>query len=75
MSPRRIDFVELVRHGAADDSGQDVVEYALLGAVVGVASILTWKAVVTVFGSVYQAADADVQGVSACTPDPGAGKC
>jgi Flp pilus assembly pilin Flp len=75
MSRRTIDFVGLLRQGAADDSGQDVIEYALLGAVVGIASILTWKVLVTTVGSVYKAADADVQGVSACTPDPGGGGC
>jgi len=75
MSRRTIDFVGLLRHGAADDSGQDVIEYALLGAVVGIASILTWKVLVKTVGNVYKAADADVQGVSACTPDPGGGGC
>ena len=58
-----------------DDSGQDVVEYALLGAIVGIASIATWQLLVTTVADVYSAADADVQGVSGCTPDPGGGGC
>ena len=59
----------------SDESGQDVIEYALLGAIVGIATILTWKLLVITVGQVYSAADADVQGVSACTPDPGGGGC
>jgi Flp pilus assembly pilin Flp len=58
-----------------DESGQDVVEYALLSAIVGIASILTWQALVTSVGNAYSGADADVQSLSACTPDPGGGGC
>ena len=59
----------------ADDSGEDIVESALLGAIVGIASIVTWKLLATAVGNVYGAADADVQNVSACTPNPGGGGC
>ena len=62
-------------HLLSDESGQDVVEYALLGAIVGIASIVTWQLLVTTVGEVYGAADSDVQGVSACTPNPGGGGC
>jgi len=58
-----------------EDSGQDVVEYALLGAIVGVVSVLTWKLLATTVGSVYGAADTAVQSQSACTPNPGGGGC
>ena len=58
-----------------DDSGQDLIEYALLGAIVGVASILTWQLLAAKVGAVYSAADVDVQTVSACTPNPGGGGC
>lgn len=54
----------------SDESGQDIVEYALLGALVGVASILTWQLLVTTVGTVYSAADTGVQTTSGCTPDP-----
>ena len=54
----------------ADDEGQDIVEYALLAAIVGIGSILTWQLIVTTVGGVYSAADADLQDVSGCTPDP-----
>jgi Flp pilus assembly pilin Flp len=54
----------------SDESGQDIVEYALLGALVGIASILIWQALVVTVGNVYGAADANVQIRSSCTPDP-----
>lgn len=53
-----------------DESGQDAVEYALLGALIGIASILIWQALVVTVGNVYSAADAGVQATSACTPNP-----
>jgi Flp pilus assembly pilin Flp len=58
-----------------DDSGQDIVEYALLGALVGIASIVTWQQIATSVGNVYNAANTGVQGLSGCTPDPGGGGC
>ena len=54
----------------SDESGQDIVEYALLGALVGIAAILVWQALVVTVGNVYGAADAGVQATSACTPNP-----
>ena len=58
------------RRFRADESGQDVVEYALLGALIGIASILTWQVLVTTVGTVYGAADTGVQTTSGCTPNP-----
>ena len=58
-----------------DESGQDVIEYALLGAIIGIASVLTWQLVATTVHDVYTAADSEVQGASACTPNPGGGGC
>jgi Flp pilus assembly pilin Flp len=54
----------------SDDSGQDIVEYALLGALVGIAAILVWQQLLATVGTVYTAADAGVQIKSTCTPDP-----
>ena len=75
MSRGTIDLVGLLRRAITDDSGQDVIEYALLGAIVGIASVVTWKALATAVGDVYGAANADVQNVSACTPNPGGSGC
>ena len=65
-----VHVIEKFRAFATDESGQDIVEYALLGALVGIASILTWQALVVAVGNVYGAADANVQIRSSCTPDP-----
>ena len=54
----------------SDESGQDIVEYALLGALVGIVSILIWKQLVATVGAVYSGADAAVQLKSSCTPNP-----
>jgi len=59
----------------SDDSGQDSLEYALLGAIVGVAGVLIWKLLTERVGGVYTASDSNVQDVSACTPNPGGGGC
>jgi len=73
-SAERDDFGAIVAR-LLDDSGQDIVEYALLGAIVGIASIVSWQLLVTTVGDVYSKADSGVQKVSACTPDPGGGGC
>jgi Flp pilus assembly pilin Flp len=54
----------------SDESGQDVVEYALLGALIGIVSILIWQQLVATVGAVYTAADTGVQIKSSCTPNP-----
>ena len=59
----------------ADESGQDIVEYALLTAIIGIAAIAIWNALVVRVGLVYGAADTGVQNLSACTPDPGQVSC
>ncbi len=65
----------IVQRLTRDESGQDIVEYALLGALIGIASILIWQQLVTTVFTVYTAADAGVQNVSDCTPNPGGGGC
>jgi Flp pilus assembly pilin Flp len=58
-----------------DDTGEDLMEYALLAALVGITAILTWQQIAASIGAFYGAADAGVQNLSACTPDPGGGGC
>lgn len=53
----------------ADDSGQDVVEYALLAALIGISSIVAWKVLAVVARDVYLATNTDVQ-VLAPPPNP-----
>ena len=61
-------FLELL---LADD-GQDVIEYALLTATIGVAGIATWPLIETAIGAAYQRFDTDTQDLWE-VPDPGAG--
>lgn len=58
-----------------DDEGQDVIEYALLTALIGVVAIAACIELKDRVGLVYAAADAGVQNLSSCTPDPGQTSC
>jgi Flp pilus assembly pilin Flp len=53
-----------------DDSGQDVIEYALLSALIGVVGILIWQNIGVSIRDAYQGWDTGVQSISSCTPDP-----
>jgi Flp pilus assembly pilin Flp len=61
-----------------DESGQDLIEYALLTAFIGFAGIFVWTNIMATIGTKYSGWDSGVQGLSACTPDPqasGGGGC
>ena len=61
-----------------DESGQDIVEYALLGAVVGIAAILVWQQLADNVGGVYGqtvAPAGEVQNLSSCMPGPDGTGC
>lgn len=58
-----------VRRFFEEESGQDIVEYALLAALIGIAAIATWQVVADQVGAAYGQADADVQAL-ADPPDP-----
>jgi Flp pilus assembly pilin Flp len=75
MSFGAFDFGVLLRRLLIDDLGQDIVEYGLLGAIIGIGSIGTWQLLAAAVHDVYVAADSGVQTVSACTPDPGGSGC
>jgi Flp pilus assembly pilin Flp len=53
-----------------DDRGQDVVEYALLTASIGVAGIAVWPAIAAGIGVAYQALNVQTQDIWQ-VPDPG----
>ena len=55
-----------------DDAGEDLVEYALLACLIGIAAVLTWKQVAASVATAYGAADTGVQGL-ADPPNPGGG--
>lgn len=49
----------------SDDAGQDLVEYALLTALVGISAIVTWQLLAAKVAVVYSADNANVQGLAA----------
>lgn len=55
-----------------DEAGQDLIEYALLTALLGVTAIATWPLVASAIGSAYRAMDANTQGLWE-PPPPGGG--
>ena len=58
-----------------EDTGQDVIEYALLSAFIGVIGVLAWQNVGSRLGTLYVGWDTGVQDLSSCTPDPGGTGC
>lgn len=57
---------------ARDERGQDLIEYALLTAAVGVAGVATWPFIATSIGTAYRALDTNTQGLWE-PPPPGGG--
>lgn len=58
-----------------DDGGQDLIEYALLAAFLGLTTVVIWLNVPPKIAAAYATWDSGVQNLSACTPDPGGGGC
>ena len=75
ISTRTLAVRVLTERFLLDDGGQDIVEYALLTAIIGIAAIAIWNELAIRVGIVYTAADTGVQNLSACTPDPGQVSC
>ena len=59
----------LVRRFLADDSAQDLVEYALLGAFIGVVSVLVWQNIASLIGVRYAEYNVNVNTLWA-SPEP-----
>ena len=60
----------LLRRLVQDDSGQDLIEYALLTAGIGLAGIAVWPAITTAVGAAYQTLDTRTQSLWQ-SPNPG----
>lgn len=60
---------ELVGRLVADDSAQDLVEYALLGAFIGVVSVLVWQNIASLIGVRYAEYNTNVNTLWA-SPEP-----
>ncbi len=61
-----------VAHLLRDDRGQDLIEYALLTAAIGVAGAATWPIIVNTLGTAYRALDTNTQNLWE-PPPPGGG--
>ena len=61
-----------IRRLLAEESGQDIIEYALLTAFIALVGIVTWQSIGTTIGVKYLGWDTGVQGLS-CPPNPGGG--
>jgi len=59
----------------SDESGQDLIEYALLCAFIGFVGMAAWLNIRSGIGTAYSNWGSGVQNLSACTPDPGGGGC
>ena len=63
-------MLNFLRRLIDEESGQDVIEYGLLTAGIGIVSIATWPLIETGIFNVYGAIDADTQAAWEI-PDPG----
>jgi Flp pilus assembly pilin Flp len=63
----------ILQRFACDDGGQDLIEYALLGALIGIGGIVAWTNIGSAIWTTYGGWDANVQGLSATMPDPAGG--
>jgi len=57
------------RRWLRDEAGQDIVEYALLSAFIGLASLAAYSAIITAIGNNYSNSNTSVQGLWN-VPDP-----
>ena len=53
----------------SDDDGQDLVEYALLGAFIGVVSVIVWQNIATAIGLRYTEYNTNINSLWA-SPEP-----
>lgn len=68
-SLRRLGTMPALARLAACDRGQDLIEYALLTAFIGVISIAAWSVIEGTLGTAYSSYDAGTQSIWA-SPNP-----
>jgi Flp pilus assembly pilin Flp len=61
---------DLLRRLLREERGQDLIEYALLTAALGLVGIAAWPAIAATTGDVYQQLDTNTQDLWEM-PDPG----
>ena len=64
-------MTELVRRLIRSEQGQDVIEYALLTAGIGLAGIAAWPAITQAIGVAYQGFDTQTQRIWETPPPSG----
>jgi Flp pilus assembly pilin Flp len=62
----------LLRRLLRDECGQDLIEYVLLTATIGLSAIATWPLIATAIGVSYQQLDQNTQNLWV-PPNPGGG--
>ncbi len=62
-----------LRRLLVDDTGQDLIEYALLAGLIGTVSVLVWQVIGAGIGSGYIGWDSQVQSLSITPPEPSGG--
>jgi Flp pilus assembly pilin Flp len=66
-------FARAVAAAIADDGGQDLIEYALLTAIIGIAGLLVLSILPTTMGTAYNSWNAAGQNAwQPCPPQPAA---
>ena len=58
-----------------EECGQDVIEYALLTAFIGLVGVVAWQALGVSIGNAYSGWNSGTQNLGRCTPDPGGAGC
>jgi Flp pilus assembly pilin Flp len=56
-------MLETLRQFLCEDDAQDLLEYALLGAFIGVVGVVVWNNIVTLIGVRYGEYNSNVQGL------------
>jgi len=70
--------ITLLRRFVRETTGQDIVEYGLLAAFIGLVGVVAWANIKTGVGDAYTGWGTGVNSLSSCTPDPianGGGGC
>lgn len=62
-------MVQALRQLLRDEDAQDLVEYAFLGAFIGVVGIIVWNNIVSLLGTRYGEYNTNVQSIWA-SPEP-----
>ena len=62
---------ELIRRLVHSEQGQDIIEYALLTAGMGLAGIAVWPAITAAVGQAYQRFDTNTQNIWETPPPSG----